>query len=221
MMTDAPVSGLTATAIHEHIAAAGRSEGFLSGPVFLDTGSEDVIALEVQYHLPFYRMALFDRLDVAMPKLLAEAVPKRQAEFLAGRFLGQAALTLFGHDPQPIGIGNRREPVWPSGISGSISHSHGICVCMVTQEHDVRVGVDIEKIEPGAVTEIILKRALAPLERRLIAELEECDASILPFWCFPPRRRCSRRFIRWLDAISISRRRVFSKNPVAMNCGWN
>ncbi|MGE1076349.1 hypothetical protein ACQJ22_27905, partial [Pseudomonas fragariae (ex Marin et al. 2024)] len=91
--------------------------------------------LEVQYHLPFYRMALFDRLDVAMPKLLAEAVPKRQAEFLAGRFLGQAALTLFGHDPQPIGIGNRREPVWPSGISGSISHSHGICVCMVTQEH--------------------------------------------------------------------------------------
>ncbi|MFK0339613.1 4'-phosphopantetheinyl transferase family protein [Agrobacterium sp. 16-172Ci] len=185
MMADYPVSGLKTPAMHEHIAAAvGRSEGFLSGPVFLDTGSENVIALEVQYHLPFYRTALFDRLDVAMPKLLAEAVPKRQAEFLAGRFLGQAALALFGHDPQPIGIGNKREPVWPSGISGSISHSHGICVCMVTQDCDVRVGVDIEKIEPGAVTEVILKRALEPLERRLIADREECDAGILPFLVF-------------------------------------
>ncbi|MGW9093603.1 hypothetical protein ACWGPJ_03610 [Agrobacterium deltaense] len=47
-MADYPVSGLKTPAMHEHIAAAvGRSEGFLSGPVFLDTGSENVIALEV------------------------------------------------------------------------------------------------------------------------------------------------------------------------------
>ncbi len=93
MMPGRQISGTNALVMRDDIVAAvSRSEGFLSGPVFLDTGSENVVALEAQYHLPCYRPALFDRLEVVMPTLLAEAVPKRQAEFLAGRFLGQAAL---------------------------------------------------------------------------------------------------------------------------------
>ena len=114
-----------------------------------------------------------------MPALLADAVPKRQAEFLAGRFLRQAALKLLGRPSVPIGIGNKREPVWPPGISGSISHSHGICVSMATLDSEAMVGVDIEKIEPGAVIEIILKRALDTLERELIADREQCDGRAL------------------------------------------
>lgn len=184
-MRDHQFSGMGAPTMRDEIISALiRSEGFLSGPIFLDSGAENVIALEAQYHLPRYRPALFDRLEVEMPALLAEAVPKRQAEFLAGRFLGQAALKLFGREPAPIGIGNKREPVWPAGISGSISHSHGICVSMVTLDGDAKVGVDIEKIEPGAVTDIILKRALEPLEREMIADRQECDGRMLPFLVF-------------------------------------
>ncbi|WP_309585656.1 4'-phosphopantetheinyl transferase superfamily protein [Rhizobium rhizogenes] len=185
MMPGHQISGTNAPVMRDDIAAAVcRSDGFLSGPVFLDTGSKNVVALEAQYHLPCYRPALFDRLEVVMPTLLAEAVPKRQAEFLAGRFLGQAALKLLGRPSVPIGIGNKREPVWPPGISGSISHSHGICVSMATLDGEAMVGVDVEKIEPGAVTEIILKRALDTLERELIADREQCDGRVLPFLVF-------------------------------------
>ncbi|MFK3779294.1 4'-phosphopantetheinyl transferase [Agrobacterium sp. NPDC089420] len=176
---------IAAPAMRDDIAAAAaRSEGFLSCPAFFDTGSENVVALEAHYHLSFYRPALFDRLGVAMPALLADAVPKRQAEFLAGRFLGQAAMIFLGCPAVPIAIGNGREPVWPAGISGSISHSHGICVGMATPDGEARVGVDIEKMEPGAVTGVILKRALDTMERELIVDRERRDGRVLPFLVF-------------------------------------
>jgi enterobactin synthetase component D len=63
---------------------------------------------------------------VALPPSLTGAVRRRQADFLAGRWCARAALRACGseHADEPIGIGAGREPSWPEGMVGTITHCH-------------------------------------------------------------------------------------------------
>ena len=64
-----------------------------------------------------------DQLGLALPVTLDKAVQKRKAEFLAGRYCARAALAqLDGSLAVNIGIGANREPLWPPGFVGSITH---------------------------------------------------------------------------------------------------
>ena len=56
---------------------------------------------------------------------IARAIPKRQAEFAAGRRAARAALTTLGHPAQAIPVGDRRAPIWPQGTVGAITHDQG------------------------------------------------------------------------------------------------
>jgi enterobactin synthetase component D len=71
--------------------------------------------------------------------------PKRAAEFVSGRAAALSALTPLCGDSASIGRGLAGEPLWPSGVTGSISHSHGHAVAAVTAAHcAAALGVDIE-----------------------------------------------------------------------------
>lgn len=67
---------------------------------------------------------------------------KRKAEHLAGRIAAVHALGEFGHKTVP-GIGAQRQPVWPQGLFGSISHCASTALAAVSTHP---VGVDIETI---------------------------------------------------------------------------
>lgn len=73
---------------------------------------------------------------------VARAVPSRQAEFAAGRAAARQALRALGHAAATIPAGQNRLPVWPAGISGSISHSAGIAVAALRR--GAPLGIDIE-----------------------------------------------------------------------------
>lgn len=76
------------------------------------------------------------------------AVPKRRAEFAAGRRAARAALIEFGLPGLPIPMAEDRAPVWPRGMTGSISHSEDSCIAVVAPSATTRaVGVDIEPLE--------------------------------------------------------------------------
>jgi len=76
-------------------------------------------------------------------------VPKRRAEFTAGRVTARAALEKLGHEPGPIAIGPSREPVWPQGVVGSISHTGAFCAAAVAESRSVEsLGLDIEEATP-------------------------------------------------------------------------
>jgi 4'-phosphopantetheinyl transferase EntD len=50
------------------------------------------------------------------------SVEKRWREFAAGRSCARKALAASGHAPVAVLQGAGREPVWPQGIVGSITH---------------------------------------------------------------------------------------------------
>ncbi|PAN79477.1 enterobactin synthase [Enterobacter cloacae] len=77
---------------------------------------------------------------------LANAGRKRKAEHLAGRIAAAHALP----DHTVPGIGPSGEPLWPEGISGSITHSGTQAMAVVVSHPDARVGIDCEAILPDS-----------------------------------------------------------------------
>jgi len=76
---------------------------------------------------------------------IARAVDSRRREFATGRALARQALGRLGIAPVAITVGDGSEPVWPSGVVGSITHSGGFCAVLVGRSGDYRgVGIDIE-----------------------------------------------------------------------------
>lgn len=74
---------------------------------------------------------------------MARAIPKRLAEFTAGRQAARAAMADLGLPPAAIPLGKDRAPLWPAGLVGSISHTDDLCIAIVSQDHS-SLGIDVE-----------------------------------------------------------------------------
>lgn len=78
---------------------------------------------------------------------MTRAVVKRRSEFLAGRYCARLSLDQFGIYQKDLPIGKNRNPIWPTGVFGSISHSSTRAVCYTScHAHIIRLGVDVENI---------------------------------------------------------------------------
>lgn len=81
------------------------------------------------------------------PESLAKSVTKRRWEFATGRLCAERACIAAGARP-PIAIGRKdRQPIWPRGIVGSITHTAEVAAAIAaTSERYQGVGLDIERI---------------------------------------------------------------------------
>lgn len=111
--------------------------------------------------------SLFAALGVTLPEGLHRALPKRQAEFLAGRALARLALLQLGSRQTHIPIGPARAPVWPPGFAGSISHARGHAACLVRQGAAL-VGVDVETVLQGNPLRAVRQLSCTPTDREVI-----------------------------------------------------
>ncbi|MEZ0108044.1 4'-phosphopantetheinyl transferase EntD [Catenulispora sp. EB89] len=57
--------------------------------------------------------------------VIARAVDKRRMEYITTRHLARTALVRLGFPPVAIGTGGNREPLWPAGVVGSMTHCRG------------------------------------------------------------------------------------------------
>ncbi|WP_369125675.1 4'-phosphopantetheinyl transferase family protein, partial [Catenulispora rubra] len=57
--------------------------------------------------------------------VIARAVDKRRMEYITTRHLARTALVRLGFPPVAIGTGANREPLWPAGVVGSMTHCRG------------------------------------------------------------------------------------------------
>ena len=74
-------------------------------------------------------------------------LPVREREFCVGRALAREALTHVGIHDHPLIPADTREPQWPAGIVGSISHCEDICAVAVAQDRQLSgLGIDLERI---------------------------------------------------------------------------
>ena len=91
---------------------------------------------------------------IVLPDHLVSAVIERRVHFLAGRHCAREALRELAPELAniPVLIGGMREPIWPFGIRGSITHTKRYAVAVVARMTRMRgLGIDVERwMKPDA-----------------------------------------------------------------------
>jgi 4'-phosphopantetheinyl transferase EntD len=100
---------------------------------------------------------------------LGAAVENRVREFTTTRTCARRALSKLGIPETPILRGPYRDPLWPAGVVGSITHCEGFRAAVVGKKSDLlTVGIDAEIHEPlpaEVLHHICLKPEIAWLAR--------------------------------------------------------
>ncbi|MEA2589476.1 MAG: hypothetical protein QOH66_2403 [Actinomycetota bacterium] len=112
--------------------------------------------------------------------VIRHAVEKRDREFRAGRACARLALAALGIHDVPIPSGPRREPLWPPGIVGSITHCRGyVAAAVVSSDHLTALGIDAE--ERGAVGSELESFLCTPAEMQRYRACEQASWRTLLF----------------------------------------
>lgn len=120
---------------------------------------------------------------------------RRLADYSTGRACARTVLGELGHHEHSLVSGSDRQPLWPDGTCGSISHCEGVAVAVVTADPRCRgLGVDVERITllEQAVIEMICTEAELATLQDLPADLRPIQACLIfsikesLFKCFHP-----------------------------------
>jgi 4'-phosphopantetheinyl transferase EntD len=109
-----------------------------------------------------------EQLFAAERAYIANAVPKRRAEFGTARVSARKALALLGVPAMSLVPYEDRSPRWPANVVGSISHTKHYCaVAVASSAHVQSLGLDVE--EDRALDSGIVEAVCTPNERRALA----------------------------------------------------
>ena len=96
-----------------------------------------------------FNAGLFAEYGIAEPDVISRSVPRRRAQYLAGRICARQTLRSLSEaaaDGQ-LPIAADRRPMWPAGFTGSISHCAGMAVAVACPKGRARgIGVDVEYV---------------------------------------------------------------------------
>ena len=108
---------------------------------------------------------------------VAQAVPKRRAEYATGRLCARRALARLGIRPVAILSGAGGEPVWPDGVVGSITHCTGYRAAAVAWAEDVAtIGIDAEPHH--ALPDGVLEAVATPDEQHHLRRLARAEPDV-------------------------------------------
>jgi 4'-phosphopantetheinyl transferase EntD len=109
---------------------------------------------------------------------VARAVAKRRREYLAVRCLARQALEQLGVRPQALLNRADRSPIWPEGVVGSLSHTHGWCGVAVAQQNPGCLGIGIDAERVYEMSAGVMERILTSRERECLpaAQVEATQA---------------------------------------------
>ena len=111
-----------------------------------------VSCMRANFVVEAYDDVLFNDLGIECPPGIRQSVRKRKAEYLAGRYLVAQLLTARGW-PAAVGTGAHREPLWPGGAVGSITHADSVAVAAVADDPAISLlGIDFESWIDEALT---------------------------------------------------------------------
>ena len=107
---------------------------------------------------------------------IARAVPKRRREYTTARHCARLAMLRLGVPPAAVPTGGNREPLWPEGLVGSMTHCDGYRAAAVARSAAVAgVGVDAEPHAalPDGVFDTIARPDEVPMLEELAAARPE------------------------------------------------
>jgi 4'-phosphopantetheinyl transferase EntD len=91
--------------------------------------------------------------------LVATATEGRRREFVTARRCAREALESLGVPPVAIRTGARREPLWPDGVVGAITHCRGYRAAAVARASEIDgLGIDAEPHQelPAGVRNLVV-----------------------------------------------------------------
>jgi 4'-phosphopantetheinyl transferase EntD len=113
-------------------------------------------------------------------RFVAGTSRRRQQEFAAGRSCAREALTQLGWPGFAILVGPDREPKWPPGVIGSITHCPGYCAAAVAPSGEL-VGLGIDA-EPNVAVDADLRLRVAHSDELAgVGRTAGVDAAVLIF----------------------------------------
>lgn len=119
-----------------------------SNPLSIDSIDARCRQTSCWFDVKAYHPGVAEEIGVPLPDKLHRAVDKRKAEYLSGRLCARQALQQLGFTAAHtfhIGTGDNRQPLWPEGVVGSITHSHGFASAIVAPADAVKsIGIDSE-----------------------------------------------------------------------------
>jgi len=152
--------------------SVGTHDAMLRAAWWQDLGNDDPRlpqAFMIAFSAAAFSSSSFERHGAPLPAALAKAVPKRQAEFVAGRLAARRAIERLGVAAAMPGIGPSREPQWQAGVTGSITHAGEIAGAVAVVSSSVTgVGIDIENVVEADAREAIRELAITPGEHALL-----------------------------------------------------
>jgi 4'-phosphopantetheinyl transferase EntD len=128
-------------------------------------------------------------LPAAEEALVAKAAPKRRREFALGRACARDALEKLGQGGAVIGRGANGAPLWPRGITGSITHTKDYAAAVVGDAQRFRgIGVDAERV--GGVTQDLWPRLFDDAEHAHLMGLDEAERPFIATLIFSAKEAC-------------------------------
>jgi 4'-phosphopantetheinyl transferase EntD len=110
--------------------------------------------------------------NIFQPPEIARSVIKRQAEYFHGRLCARHALRALGIASHTVASGRMREPIWPAGIIGSITHSAEYAAAAVLRANpDHGIGIDIEHVVDAKTRDTMLATVVDRHEHALLARV--------------------------------------------------
>jgi enterobactin synthetase component D len=125
-------------------------------------------------------------------------LPGRRREFWMGRSAARRALRELGTGDGPI-LTDGRRPVFPSGVTGSLSHSAGIAVAIVAPSDRMRgLGIDLElrRLPAGAGRLVLAPEEAAGVAAGRYSCAEAFSAKEAAFKALEPLLHCGATTLR-------------------------
>ena len=131
---------------------------------------------------------------------------KRRLEYARGRACARRALAELGIEGFALLSGEKREPLWPDGVVGSLTHCRGFCAAAVARRGSV-LGIGLDAEPTGGLSARVLDRVCTAEEKgrlEALARRADCDWGTLLFSAKESLYKCyfplTRSFLGFRDA---------------------
>jgi 4'-phosphopantetheinyl transferase EntD len=128
-------------------------------------------------------------LDAREAGLVARAGERRRRDFALGRACARAALARHGIEDAVVGRAGSGAPVWPPGMVGSITHTHGFAAALVGRHTAFRaLGIDAERT--GGMSAALAPRLFTAAERERLGAWADADRRRMATVLFSAKEAC-------------------------------
>jgi 4'-phosphopantetheinyl transferase EntD len=186
----------------------------------------------VQFNSEAFDCSAYQLAGIDLPESVARSANRRKAGFFFGRLASSIALSEHGFAHYSVEIGDTREPLFPDGVVGSITHTDNLAAaCVLPAVSWNGLGVDIESPIRHELLDHVEATVLSTEEKEVLSSCSAFTRSVLVALAFSAKEsfykamsKVAGRFFDFaavrLCAIDTRYHRLHFATSEALSSGW-